>query len=363
VFDTGGPGPQGWAEGKAEAEDLLIMTQRILGDEAALALFEAEAGLQGKAGYLPDPTAGFVERLERRLAGSVGAATAHAMISQLAGRATVTVEDLMAVANETAQIMEYSQQLEAQREELTRAARQLREVNEKLTQLSVQKDAFLSQISHELRTPMTSIRAFSEILMEGAPPEMAGKYAGIVHDEAIRLTRLLDDLLDLSVLENGSVQLNLGLTNLQQMLDRALLSAGHTRPERAFTVFRDAATENLFVRTDGDRLAQVFINLISNVRKYCDAERPELRITVRQRGARVTVDVIDNGAGIPKASQALIFEKFARLTDQTRAGGAGLGLAICREVMANLGGTIAYLPGQRGAAFRVTLPLRLEKAA
>lgn len=270
----------------------------------------------------------------------------------------------MAVANETAQIMEYSARLEAQQDELTRTARQLREANEKLTQLSVQKDAFLSQISHELRTPMTSIRAFSEILMDGdLPPEMAARHARIIHDEAIRLTRLLDDLLDLSVLENGSVQLDLGLANLQQMIDRALSSAAQTRPERGFTIHRDPAAENIFLFTDGDRLAQVFINLISNARKYCDADYPELRISVRQKGGRVTVDFIDNGSGISKESQELIFEKFARLSDQTRAGGAGLGLAICREVMANLGGTITYLPGQGGAAFRVTLPLRLQRAA
>ena len=84
---------------------------------------------------------------------------------------------------------------------------------------------------------------------------------------------------------------------------------------------------------------------------------------MRQKGGRVMVDVIDNGRGIPQESQALIFEKFARLTDQSRAGGAGLGLAICREVMANLGGTVTYLPGQGGAAFRVTFPLRLRVAA
>jgi signal transduction histidine kinase len=90
--------------------------------------------------------------------------------------------------------------------------------------------------------------------------------------------------------------------------------------------------------------------------------RPELRIAVRQRAGRVTVDFIDNGKGIPKESQALIFEKFARLTDANRAGGAGLGLAICREIMTNLGGSVAYLPGQGGAAFRVTVPLRLETA-
>jgi len=75
------------------------------------------------------------------------------------------------------------------------------------------------------------------------------------------------------------------------------------------------------------------------------------------------VDFIDNGTGIPKQSQSLIFEKFARLTDQRRAGGAGLGLAICREIMARLGGEIEYLPGQGGAAFRVTLPTAAASAA
>ncbi|MBN2629571.1 MAG: sodium:solute symporter [Rhodobacteraceae bacterium] len=362
VFDTAAANPRGWQRGVAEPEDLLVMSQRIMGDEDALAFFEAEAKDQGKAGYLPDPSPLFMARLERRLAGSVGAATAHAMMSQLAGRATVTVEDLMAVASESAQIMEYSARLESQQAELTRTARALREANDKLTQLSVQKDAFLSQISHELRTPMTSIRAFSEILTEGdLPAPMVAHYGRIIHDEARRLTRLLDDLLDLSVLENGTVQLNLGLTNLSQMIDRALASASHTKPERSFTIHRDLPMENIFLRTDADRLVQVFINLISNARKYCDSPTPELRISVRQKGGRVTVDFVDNGSGIPQDSQALIFEKFARLTDQTRAGGAGLGLAICREVMANLGGTITYLPGQGGAAFRVAVPLRLEQ--
>lgn len=364
VFDAERAGPTGWARGQADSEALLIMAQRILGDEQALMLFEAQAKKQGKAGYLPDPTSEFVDGLERSLAGSVGAATAHAMISELAGRARVSVEDLMAVASESAQILEYSARLESQQEELTRTARQLREVNEKLTQLSVQKDAFLSQISHELRTPMTSIRAFSEIMMEGdLPPETGASYARIIHEEAIRLTRLLDDLLDLSVLETGTVQLNLGLANLSELLDRALRSASHTKPERSFVIHRDLPAEQIFLRSDPDRLSQVFINLVSNARKYCDAANPELRITVRQKAGRVTVDFVDNGSGIPKESQALIFEKFARLTDQTRAGGAGLGLAICREVMANLGGTISYLPGQGGAAFRVTMPLRLEKNA
>lgn len=363
VFE-GAIGPQRWARGRAEPEALLGMAQRILGEEVALPLFQAEARAQGKEGFLPDPTPGFLDTLEARLSGSVGAATAHAMIGQLVGRATVTVEDLMAVASESAQILEYSARLEARETELTRTAGALREANEKLTQLSLQKDAFLSQISHELRTPMTSIRAFSEILTEGdLPPDAVMRYGRIIHDEAKRLTRLLDDLLDLSVLENGAVQLTVGLASLQGMIDTALTAARATRPDRDFQVVRDLPSETIYLKTDSDRLTQVFINLISNARKYCDAVRPELRIVVRHKAGRVTVDFIDNGRGIPKDSQALIFEKFSRLTDANRAGGAGLGLAICREIMTNLGGSVAYVPGQGGAVFRVTVPLRLETLA
>ena len=364
VFDGEGSGLRNWARGQAEAEDLLIMAQRILGDDEALAFFEGEARAQGMTGYLPEPAPAFVDALERRLAGSVGAATAHAMIAQVAGRAAVSVEDLIAVATEAAQIMETAAKLEEQRGELTRTARALRTANARLTELSVQKDSFLSQISHELRTPMTSIRAFSEILSEGdIDPAQVVAYGGIIQAEAIRLTRLLDDLLDLSVLENGSVQLTLGLASLGGMIDRAISAAGQTEPSRALAIRRDPGGEAIFLRTDGDRLVQVFINLVANARKYCDADRPELRIAVRQRGGHVTIDFIDNGEGLGKEAQAVIFDKFSRLGDGTRAGGAGLGLAICREVMAHLGGTVDYLPGREGAAFRVTVPLRMEAAA
>ncbi len=351
-------GARSWRQSAVEAEDLLVMAQRILGRDAAQEFFHAEAEAQGKAGLLPDTTPEFIERLERRLAGSVGAATAHAMVGQIVGGAFVSVEDLMAVANETAQIMEYSSQLEAKSEELSRTARQLREANAKLTDLSVQKDAFLSQISHELRTPMTSIRAFSEILRDGAAldEESRLRFSSIIHDEAIRLTRLLDDLLDLSVLEHGQVTLELGTASLRSLIDRAVMSSASSGAGRDFIIDRDVAAEAIMVTTDIGRLTQVFINIVSNARKYCDAPQPRLTIRVRERRGVVRVDFTDNGSGIPRKSQGLIFEKFARLTDTTKAGGAGLGLAICREIMRNLGGNISYVPGQGGASFRVVFP-------
>ena len=361
IFDRPGPA-RSWTRPVAEAEDLLPMTQRILGATEGQAFFSAQAEIQGKQGFLPDITPEFLEALELKLSGSVGAATAHAMLAQSVGTAVVSVEDLMAVASETAQIMEYSAQLEAKSDELTRTARKLREANEMLQKLSVQKDAFLSQISHELRTPMTSIRAFSEILMDndGMSLEEQNHFAQIIHDESIRLTRLLDDLLDLSVLEHGQVQLNVAPANLRDLIDKAMTASNSVQADRKFRILRSRDPEAIEVITDAGRLTQVFINIMSNARKYCDAADPQLKINVRQRKSKIEVDFIDNGSGIPRDKQALIFEKFSRLTDSMQAGGAGLGLAICREIMHNLGGDISYVPGQGGAAFRVSFPRELK---
>ena len=356
-------GPRGWTGSVAQSEDLMIMSQRILGPAQAQELFSREAQRQGARGHLPEPTPAFLDTLERELSGSVGTATAHAMVGQIVGGSAVSVEDLMAVADESAQMLEYSSQLEEKSAELTRTAAKLRDANDKLTQLSVQKDAFLSQVSHELRTPMTSIRAFSEIMRdeEGLSAEEKARYATVIHDEALRLTRLLDDLLDLSVLESGQVTLNLSSGQLSDVLDQAVAAALAGAPGNMI-VHRTSAEEAITLQSDLDRLAQVFINLISNASKYCDAERPELTIRVRDLGESLAVDFLDNGSGVPADARALVFEKFARVSGD-KAGGAGLGLAICREILERLGGDIQYLSDHSGGAFRVTLPKPTAMAA
>ena len=348
---------RGWSASVAASEDLMIMAQRILGPAEAQGFFRAQAQLQEKSDGLPEPTPRFVQALERELAASVGAATAHAMVSQLVGGASVSVQDLLAVADESAQMLEYSSQLEIKSRELTDTAAKLRRANDKLTQLSHQKDSFLSQISHELRTPMTSIRSFSEILRDaqGLGPEEKTRYASIIHSETIRLTRLLDDLLDLSVLENGEVSLNRQRGSLRDVLDQAVTTA-RAANTRAITIDRDLAGEEVMLETDLDRLVQVFINLITNAQKYCVADDPQLSIRAHQQGPRIIVDLIDNGAGIDAASQELIFEKFSRLPGQGGEG-AGLGLAICREIIKRLQGDISYLTEVSGTGFRVELPL------
>ncbi|MEM9755886.1 MAG: ATP-binding protein, partial [Pseudomonadota bacterium] len=364
VYDHS-PTPAAWPTSAATADDLLVMAGRILGAGRAAELFQEAARGQGRDSNLPEPTPAFLETLERELAGSVGAATAHAMVGQIAGSAGVSVRDLIAVANETAQMMEYSSRLEAQSAELTRTAARLREANLKLTELSAEKDAFLSQVSHELRTPMTSLRAFSEILMEGGTldPEIRARFSRIIHDESLRLTRLLDDLLDLGVLEGGQVSLNESAVCLRDLIDRAVHATSALSDGRGLILRRDIGAEAIDLFTDGDRLTQVFVNLIANAQKYCDAAAPALTITVRRPHGRLELEFADNGSGIPPQKAGVIFEKFARLAPDNSTPGAGLGLAISREIMDRLGGGLAFVPGADGAVFRVRLPERALRAA
>jgi Na+/proline symporter/nitrogen-specific signal transduction histidine kinase len=341
-------------------EDLLVLAQRILGREEAMSLFKGQAVKQGLDTPLPEPTDEFVTTLEREIAGNVGAAAAHAMMGQVTGGAEISFEDMIAVADETAQIMEYSARLETQSTELARTAEQLRTANAKLTELGQQKDTFLSQVSHELRTPMTSIRTFAEILRDSTPlkPEQLNNFATIIHDESIRLTRLLDDILDLSFMEHGRVQLNMETVPLSDIIDRALTTTQSQVNDMGAKILRDKTAEKMELHTDPDRLSQVLINLVTNALKHCGAEHPEIAVLSGVYGDFLIIDVADNGSGINENDIGIIFEKFAKLSSKVTAGSAGLGLPISREIVKNLGGTLSYKGTDKGAIFRIQLPLQ-----
>jgi signal transduction histidine kinase len=301
-----------------------------------------------------------LQTLEREFAGSVGAATAHSMITQAVGNQAITVEDLIAVADETVQVIEYSAQLEEQSAELTKSANELRIANDKLTTLSAQKDDFLSQVSHELRTPMTSIRSFSGILRsdEQLSTQELQYFSGIINDESQRLTRLLDEILDLSFLESGRVKLNRSNTTLKKVLNSALQATQQTNANANAEVIVDDTSIDTQLYTDVDRLSQVFINLVTNAVKYSDKTAPTLNITCTPEDGNLNITFHDNGPGIPKDEQTVIFEKFSKLSNATGSTGVGLGLAISQEIMRNLGGALVCLDSSAGAKFQVTIPIK-----
>lgn len=341
--------------GSATADDLQFVAQRVLGTEKANAIF-ASAGAAGSA-----PTPQFIDRLERELAGSIGAASAHVMLSKVVSGGTVSLEEVLQMADETQQAIEYSQELERTSAELRDTAHKLEQANRQLRELDSQKDEFLSQVSHEVRTPMTSIRSFSEILLgEGTlEEEERQRFITTIHKESLRLTRLLDEILDLSALERGEQGWSNVPIDAEEALDRAVEVCSALARQRGLELAVDKRAAGAVVEADADRLSQVLINLISNAIKYNDAPEPRVEVRSRRTRRHYTVEVIDNGPGIAREERSLLFEKFWRgAVGTTMAPGAGLGLAISRQIISHMNGKLELVPTRdRGACFRITLPL------
>lgn len=345
----------------AAAYDLNVLAQRLIGVDEARRLFDPGGQGTDLGPHHPIADDALITELERKLAGSVGAATARAMVSQVVTGETISLTEMLKIADETQRIRDYSLRLEEQSRRLSDAASELQTANERLRRLDSQKDDFLSQVSHEVRTPMTSIRSFSEILLD--TPDLgraeSERYLRIIHDESLRMTRLLDGILDLSALEAGDagwtltpVDPQLALANAIGVCEGLAATAG-VRLERA-----DGAGRGVRVMADLDRLSQVFINLISNAIKYNTSPSPQVRIASRAAGSVYDVLIEDNGPGIRADDRERVFQKFSRGWVQTRSAtqGAGLGLAISWQIMRRLGGNLELIDGAGpGACFRVRL--------
>lgn len=361
VFDSESLDAKTYIQRSATGRDLFVLAQRILGADAAHLLFTRMSGQIGASRHHPFVDDAFINQLERQLAGSVGAASARAMISQVTTGERISLDALMRIVDETQQVIEYSQELKQKSEELESTAKQLRSANERLTQLDLEKDDFLSQVSHEVRTPLTSIRSFSEILLDqdDLEPEQSRRFARIIHDESERMTRLLDEILDLSLLERGEAHWALSSIDAEVTLARALdISQGLAGQRGVALKSKDRAAEAM-VQADPDRLSQVFINLLSNAIKYNVSAAPEVQISSQINNGSYQAIIEDNGPGIRYADRERIFRKFSRGwgQSQTDVSGAGLGLAISWQIMNRLNGSLELLPSTgSGARFLVSLP-------
>jgi len=367
VFRRQTGSPSNFLRGSATSHDLYFVAQRILGGQRAHDLFKAFALEPGQIPSHVDPTPDLIGRLERELAGSIGAASAHVMLSKVVSGDEVSLEEVMRIADETQQVIEYSQKLERTSEELRKTAEKLRLANERLRQLDSEKDDFLSQVSHEVRTPMTSIRSFAEILRDGQDlgPEDRARFVSTIHEESLRLTRLLDEILDLSALERGERRWENRPTDAERALTRALDICRPMAEQRGLRIDIGPRAGQAMVNGELDRLAQVFINLISNAIKYNDADRPLVSVTSAIARRRYVVEIADNGPGIPPADRKRIFEKFSR---GGRAGsdlpGSGLGLAISQQIVAKMDGRLELVAtSEPGTRFRVALPLLVRAGA
>jgi signal transduction histidine kinase len=209
---------------------------------------------------------------------------------------------------------------------------------------------------------MTAIRAFSEILLseDNLEADASRKFIATIHKESLRLTALLDEILDLSALERGERAWESQRIDAEEALDQALRVCDALARQNGTTLVSGSRVDRAVVSADPDRLSQVLINLISNAIKYNSVESPKVTVTSRSEGDNYIVEVADNGLGIPEEERPRIFDKFyrGRQGEVASYAGAGLGLPISREIVTRMHGSLELLSGDgEGACFRVTLPV------
>jgi signal transduction histidine kinase len=216
---------------------------------------------------------------------------------------------------------------------------------------------FVASVSHELRTPLTSILGFADTLLaRGSPRGDERHYVEIIRDEAERLRKLIDALLDLRQLSAGAATAKPDVVDIAELLEEQVERFGERTSGHELVL--DLAGGPLVVRGEHGRLEQVVVNLLSNAIKYSPAGG-----TVTVRGERydgsVEVAVTDRGLGIPVAQQEQIFVKFFRVDtpDRSTITGSGLGLALVREIVEAYGGAIGFESVEgRGSTFHFRLP-------
>ncbi len=337
--------------GRAQVADLLALAGRVLGLERAQKALQAHAEQRGHQHIeAVPPDAALVQFVETQLAGAIGRPTARAMVASVVQEEALAPADVMRILEETS---EEASQLRATTAELQRA-------NEQLKSLDQLKDDFMSSVTHELRTPLTSIRALSELMAQdpAMPEPQRAQFLAIIVAEAERLSRLVNQVLDMAKIESGHAEWREAEVHLQALLEHAVVATAASFQERGAQVQLQVPPEPAHLWADRDRLLQVLLNLLSNAAKFVPLGhgRVDLRLATSAQGA--TISVADNGEGIAPEQQALIFERFRQGGSETqRPQGTGLGLPISRRIVEHFGGRlwVQSTPGQ-GACFHVFLP-------
>ncbi|HEV3009619.1 MAG TPA: sensor histidine kinase [Burkholderiales bacterium] len=371
VFRQGGEaaGARFW-RGTASVPDLYNLLARFLGTasaDSAFADYTAARGLRWPDARLA-ADAELVHYVEVQLAGAIGAASARVMVASVVKEEALSIAEVREILDEASQVVVYSHRLEQKSRELEAATAELRQANERLKELDRMKDDFVSMVTHELRTPLTSIRAFSEILRQDPNVELSQrkKFLDIITKETERLTRLINQVLDLSKIESGRAEWHESQVDLKEVISDSVTGMEQVFEEKGIRVELQLPESAPRVPGDVDRIIQVMLNLLSNAVKFCEPGTGRIEIALTEDRDGLRVDVRDNGPGVSAEDQALIFDKFRQAGDTltNKPQGTGLGLPISRHIVEHHGGKLwVESRPDGGACFSFTLPFQRVAAA
>ncbi|KAA0875144.1 sensor histidine kinase [Nitrincola tapanii] len=335
-------------QGHTSRGELRQLVHRYLGAQATERLF-APFQCEGDLCDDQDPAPSeMIHQAEKQLAGALGSASARVLINSVVRGEALDLQAVLSILDTTSQTLEYNRRLEQKSEELTRIGQELKEANDRLRELDRLKDEFVAMVSHELRTPLTSIRAFAEILRDtpDLPATKRQHFLEVIVRESERLSRLIEEILDLARLESGRMTLNLQKLNLVEVVQQTRDAVARLYEDGGVTLTFTHQAQDPWVSADPDRLHQVLINLLENARKFAKTGAGEVSVSLSQVGRHLRLEVEDNGEGIPESEREKVFEKFHQVEQGNQARpkgrprGTGLGLPICRGIVAHHGGRL-----------------------
>lgn len=358
-------------QGQASRYELFMLLSRYLGQPATRRLL---GGQQPEPGDDTAATPAMIAAAEQGLTGALGSATARILINSVVRGEALDMPSILSILDTTSQTLEYNRRLEQKSSELAQIGEELRSANERLRELDRLKDEFVAMVSHELRTPLTSIRAFAEILRdtEAMPAEKQQHFLEIIVRESERLSRLIEEILDLARLESGRMTLNPERCDLVQLVQQSVDAVTRLYEDRGVELTLKLPDAPCPVIADPDRLQQVLINLLDNASKFASDADSKVLLTLALHKRHYRIQVEDNGPGITEPEREKVFEKFHQIEQArneegqpagTRPRGTGLGLPISRGIISHLGGRLWVDDPQQlgGACLVMELPQAPEE--
>ena len=348
-------------KGTANISDIQKILERFLGVERtkrAMAIFNLKHNID-KDNNIAD--ARFIKFAENLLTGHIGTASAKIVISSVAKEDKISLPEVLRILEESKENIIINKKLIESSHELKTISEQLQVANQKLIQKDIQKDEFLDKVTHELRTPITAIRAATEILHddENIPTEVRQKFLQNIISESDRLNRLIDKILDLEKFETGKQKIYLSKNNISQTINNTLESLQQLILNKNISIKFEKQSDEIKAFYDEERIIQVLHNLFSNAIKFCSETDGKITIQITQDTDFIAVSIHNNGKGIKFEDLEAVFDKFYQSRNQNikKPIGSGLGLAICKQIIEHHKGKIgAESSNNNGTTITFTLP-------
>lgn len=355
---------------RAKVADLQLLLGRFTGHEKAAIMirrFARKESSQHIAFTEEEASPQLFSFIEQQLVGAVGSASTQVLLKGISKEEPIQLDEVVAILQRTQEAVRYGRVLEKKQSELEELTSRLRSANQRLEELDRLKADFVSTVTHELRTPITSIKSLARILLDtpNIQAEQQATFLRIIVSESERLARLVSQVLDLQQLEASKGPYKQQAVLLNGLLEDSLMSLRVLAAEKGINIRLQLAEEEVWVLGPRDRLTQVLINLVGNAIKFAPAEEGrigvslEVHSTSQQEPSLALIRVQDNGPGIPKEKQDFIFGQFTQISDAEsgKPAGSGLGLYISRRIIEQCGGGL-HLDTEyhQGAAFIIRLP-------